>query len=107
MNYKIIFLAVIMILFTAQAVSAYHVPQEYRMHRYMKDPEVWIVSEKNIEKAWAQDNLQQLAQNYVDHGISKSTDTKWFVNQKGMKELRVKMTYYANMLKLDIPPMMI
>lgn len=104
---KVIIVLLIILLAVSQA-SAYTVPEQYRTGEHMNDVEVWAVSEQHIGEKWAQDNLRQMAQNgYTNAGISAFAEVNAFVKQRGVAELRAKMSYYAGKMGLAVPTLLI
>ena len=107
-HYKIMMKSILSLLLIlilgSVSVSAYSVPQTYQLPN-MNDMQIWKVSEEHISDHWAQDNLCQFAQNYANYGISTDKNVKDFVKQPGLKQLRLKMSYYAIRSGYPIPIM--
>lgn len=64
--------------------------------------EVWIHAEENSDLRIARDDLRQLGQSYSNAGISIDP-VGGFYTQRGMKELRTKMTYEASRAHILAP----
>lgn len=101
---KRILISFVLLLIAGGMASA--TPYQVEKQNVKNDVQLWIAAEKYINDRMARDDIRQLAQSYTNTGISLDEPSGFF-KQRGLLELRTKMSYYAKQAGYKIPTLRI